>query len=95
MKYWLLFLVLAAPLAAGAKTITVSPGQSIQAAVDSASSGDLVEVLAGSYYQKVLVKGKSITLRGSAGAENTLIDGDHAWSAEGLQFYAFTGSSHL
>lgn len=57
-----------------AATITVSPGQSIQAAVNAAAAGDTVRVLAGTYGEKVLVSGKSgtasayITLKGDAGA---------------------------
>lgn len=59
---------------AHAITITVSPGQSIQAAVNTAGAGDTVHVLAGTYKQKVLISGKSgtasalVTLKGDAGA---------------------------
>ena len=58
---------------AQAVTITVSPGQSIQAAVNTASAGDTVRVLPGTYAQKVLVSGKSgtatafITLKADTG----------------------------
>jgi hypothetical protein len=58
---------------AQAVTITVSPGQSIQAAVNTASAGDTVRVLAGTYKQKVLISGKTgnasafITLKADAG----------------------------
>jgi hypothetical protein len=61
-------------VAAHAITITVNPGASIQAAVNTASAGDTVHVLAGTYKQKVLISGKSgnasafITLEGDAGA---------------------------
>lgn len=44
-----------------AATITVSPGQSIQTAVNGAVAGDTVRVLAGTYTQKVLVANKSGT----------------------------------
>lgn len=53
---------------AHAATITVSPGQSIQAALNSAVAGDTVRVLAGTYRQKVRVSGKS----GAAGAFITI-----------------------
>jgi len=46
---------------AHAATITVSPGQSIQTAVNAAVAGDTVRVLAGTYTQKVLVSNKSGT----------------------------------
>nr|WP_314540019.1 hypothetical protein [uncultured Massilia sp.] len=51
-----------------ATTISVNPGESIQAAVDKAAAGDTVRVLAGTYKQKVLFSKKS----GSAGAFITL-----------------------
>ncbi|HEX8609917.1 MAG TPA: hypothetical protein VF800_01340 [Telluria sp.] len=49
--------------AAGAATITVGPGQSIQNAVNTAIAGDTVRVLAGTYEQKVKLADKN----GSAG----------------------------
>jgi len=61
-------------VAASAATITVNPGASIQAAVNAAVAGDTVHVLAGTYNEKVLFKGKSgtagayITLKGDTGA---------------------------
>ncbi len=39
------------PMAATAKSITVRPGESIQAAVDKAKPGDTVKVLSGDYYE--------------------------------------------
>lgn len=62
-------LLLAAQLgAAHAATITVSPGQSIQNAVNTAAAGDTVRVLPGTYTQKVLFSSKS----GTASAPLTL-----------------------
>lgn len=65
-------LLVSTPLAHAA-TITVAPGQSIQTAVNAAVAGDIVQVLPGTYTQKVLFSGKSgtasarITLKGGAG----------------------------
>src|SRR3984957_19554250 len=49
----------------GATTIVVSPGQSIQAAVNQARPGDTVLVRAGVYRQSVQIRTDNITLRGS------------------------------
>jgi Right handed beta helix region len=54
----------AAPPAAG-KTIVVSPGQSIQAAVNRARPGDTILVKPGVYHQSVQIRKDGITLRGS------------------------------
>ncbi|USX29519.1 hypothetical protein NHH73_15000 [Oxalobacteraceae bacterium OTU3CINTB1] len=60
--------------AALAASVTVNPGQSIQAAVNQAKAGDTIRVLAGTYEQKVLIEEKSgtasafITLKGDPGA---------------------------
>jgi hypothetical protein len=43
--------VLCTPLAAMAASVTVGPGQSIQAAVDAASPGDVIKVLPGDYIE--------------------------------------------
>ncbi len=62
------------PSAVRAKTITVSPGQSIQASVNLAVAGDTVQVLAGTYTQKILINNKNgsatnfITIKGDVGA---------------------------
>ncbi len=46
------------------KTWTVSPGQSIQEAVDKAAPGDTVQVLPGEYVESVEIKTDGITLKG-------------------------------
>lgn len=63
----------AVPGVSHAATITVSPGQSIQTAVNKAAAGDVVRVLPGTYVEKVLLSGRSgtadalITLKADAG----------------------------
>jgi len=59
--------------AASAATITVKPGEKIQAAVDAAVAGDTVHVLAGTYKEKVVLSKSGtasayITLKGDTGA---------------------------
>ncbi len=60
-------------------THTVSPGQSIQEAIDSAQLGDTILVQAGKYYE-TLVVGKSLTLVGES-REDTIVDGGGASQA--------------
>ena len=57
--------VACAAAASASATIVVGPGQSIQAAVDSASPGDTVLVRPGVYRQSVQIRTDGITLRGS------------------------------
>lgn len=60
------------------------PGQyaTIQAAIDASKEGDVVLVAPGTYTgpgnRDILFKGKAITVRGQAGAETTIIDGQQA-----------------
>jgi Right handed beta helix region len=65
---------IAVAVPAQAKTIDVMPGQSIQAAIDSASPGDTIVVHPGTYHENVLVNKNNITLRGSgASSEGTVL----------------------
>ncbi len=75
------------PVVSHAATITVSPGQSIQAAVNSASAGDTIQIHAGTYNESV-----TVSKSGSAGSptkvmgfpgERPVIDGQNSRS-EGL-----------
>jgi hypothetical protein len=65
---------LATAIPAQAKTIDVMPGQSIQAAINSASPGDTIVVHPGTYRENVNVNKNNITLRGSgASSEGTVL----------------------
>jgi parallel beta-helix repeat protein len=57
----------------GGRTIVVHPGQSIQAAIDSAVGGDTILVLPGIYHQSIQITTDHLTLRG-AGAEGTVLE---------------------
>jgi hypothetical protein len=57
----------------GANTFNVVPGDSIQAAIDVASSGDTINVAAGTYYESIILK-DGVKLIG-AGEIDTIIDG--------------------
>ncbi len=58
---------------ASAVIIHVSPGEIIQAAVDSACPGDKIIVHAGEYHQSVVIRKNNLTLKGE---EGTVLDGD-------------------
>ncbi|GAB3321025.1 hypothetical protein GCM10027451_42210 [Geodermatophilus aquaeductus] len=59
----------------GGRTWDVRPGQSIQAAVDAARSGDTIRIAPGTYREAVCVVGKGLTIQG-AGSERTKIRWD-------------------
>jgi hypothetical protein len=59
------------PLTAHGATINVLPGESIQAAIDTAVSGDTVAVSAGTFVEDIDFLGKGITVRG-AGHESII-----------------------
>jgi hypothetical protein len=62
----LLPLVLSAGIAHGA-THNVTPGQSVQAAINGASSGDEIVIHQGTYSEDLSANGKGLTIRGNAG----------------------------
>jgi len=58
-----------------AVTHFVSPGQSIQAAIDGANNGDEIEVAPGTYNEAINFNGRAVRLYSSGGAEVTTING--------------------
>jgi len=79
MKVKILFIISLCVIFASAPafpaTITVSPGQSIQEAINAAQNGDTILVNAGTYIENLNFKGKQITVQSTAGASATIIDG--------------------
>src|SRR5438876_9437992 len=57
---------------AAADVIKVSPGQSIQSAIDKADKGDTVKLAPGTYTENVQIKTEGLTLKG-AGSHSTVI----------------------
>jgi len=69
---------------------------SIGAAITAAAAGDTIEVCAGSYLERLVVDGKRLTIRGTAGAAATTLDAAAGGTAllvrgsPGLVFEGFT-----
>ncbi len=59
--------VLLASTGAWGATIPVDSGESIQAAIDSASSGDVIDLAAASFDESIIVLNKDLTITASAG----------------------------
>jgi cytochrome c peroxidase len=58
------------------KTLVVNPGQTIQAAVDKAAPGDIVQGMPGTYHEAVLVQTPSLSLQGIVqGDQRPVLDG--------------------
>jgi hypothetical protein len=68
-----LMMILAVP--AGADTHYVSPGESIQSAIDAANDNDEIEVAPGTYNEAINFNGKAVRLYSSGGPDITTIDG--------------------
>lgn len=58
----------AAPPAHAATVHLVNPGESVQAAVDAASAGDVVQLMPGTYHESVVISHSGLTLRGAGPA---------------------------
>ncbi len=66
--------LLLAPQHAGAATINLPPGSSIQAAINAASPGDTIRVPAGTYAEPQITIDKAVSVLGES-ASTTIIDG--------------------
>ena len=77
--------------------IMVSPGQSVQAAVNAASSGDQIVLQSGSYNEDVVINGKTLALRsfGVTSEVKTLsvVNSPGLFVAQNLQFTDFNSSN--
>ena len=74
LAVFVLMPALAVAVPAGAVTHYVSPGQSIQAAIDASSNDDEIEVAPGTYNEAIRFYGKAVRLYSSDGPEVTTID---------------------
>jgi len=72
------------PAYAAPSTLIVRNGESIQEAINNASSGDIIYVLSGTYQENIVIN-KSITLIGE-NRENTIIDGGGIGNVISIQF---------
>lgn len=64
------------PVVSDPKTITVNPGDKIQAAIDGARPGDTILIMPGTYNEGVVVQRNNITIRGQMdGTERPILDG--------------------
>jgi MYXO-CTERM domain-containing protein len=72
-------LILSAGVAQAATLIVEADGSgsytTIQSAIDAASDGDVVDVGPGTYAESIDYSGKAITVRGTDGADHTILDG--------------------
>jgi len=77
----LLLLATFLPLMAQAEEIVVRPGESIQAAIDGASPGDVIEVQSGTYYENLNVDKRLTILGVDTGGGKPVVDASGKGSA--------------
>ncbi len=63
IKRLLLLWTIALPMLAGAATVSVKPGESIQQAIAKAQAGDTIEIARGQYQENLIID-KKLTLKG-------------------------------
>jgi hypothetical protein len=91
-----LWVLLCLPAAAGSTDWVVSPDStadfvSIQDAIEFASVGDRILIRPGTYVERLNLLGKTITLIGEEGAEQTIVDADAAGSGLAVPITAGEG----
>jgi nitrous oxidase accessory protein len=80
---------------AGAANVTVGPGESIQAAIQEALPGDVIEVMSGTYNEELFID-KQLTLRGVDSGEGRPSleakgeDGEITFLEDGITFEGFS-----
>ena len=82
----------------GVRVVTVSPGESIQAAIDTAQAGDRIVVAPGTYFESLDMRGRLVELTSSDGPEVTVVDADsggsviwaHSGETAGTRISGFT-----
>jgi hypothetical protein len=73
----------ALPASAAADEFWVKPSDSIQAAIDRASPGDTIHLLAGTHAEQAIVRTDGLTLAGEPGATLTVPDSIETFTLEG------------
>ena len=61
--WWVIGVLFCGSVSARADVIVVGPGQSIQAAINQAQAGDIVEVQPGTYSERIQLVGRDVTVR--------------------------------
>jgi len=69
-------LAMALPAVAGARTIKVFQGDSIQEAIDSADPGDTIKVKPGTYAENLYIDKDDITIKGAGASKTELVPPD-------------------
>ena len=66
-------------LAAQSCTVTVSPGESVQQAIESAPSGAVICLGEGTWEENLVIVGKSLTIRGAGAGKTVIRSAKESW----------------